>query len=52
MKEAKTFGELYAALSKMKTDLESEETIDSVDITMDVRTLMWWLLNSSGYANG
>lgn len=40
MKEAKTFGELYSALSTMKTNLESEETIDSVDITMDVRTLM------------
>lgn len=40
VKEAKTFGELYTALSTMKTNLESEDTIDSIDITMDVRTLL------------
>ena len=40
MKDAKTFGELYTALSTMKTNLESEDTIDSIDITMDVRTLL------------
>ena len=40
MKEAKTLCELYTALSTMKTNLESEDTIDSIDITMDVRTLL------------
>ena len=38
MKEAKTFAELYKALNDMKTELESDMTIESVDITMDVRT--------------
>lgn len=38
MKEAKTFAELYKALNDMKTELESDVTIESVDITMDVRT--------------
>jgi hypothetical protein len=38
VKEAKTFAELYKALNDMKTELESDMTIESVDITMDVRT--------------
>ena len=38
MKEAKTFAELYKALNDMKTEWESDMTIESVDITMDVRT--------------
>ena len=38
MKEAKTCAELYKALNDMKTELESDMTIESVDITMDVRT--------------
>ena len=41
MKEAKTFGELYTALSTMKTNLESKDTIDSIDITMDVNS--WYV---------
>ncbi|KAK8798601.1 hypothetical protein WA588_003681, partial [Blastocystis sp. NMH] len=36
VKEAKTFAELYKALNDMKTELESDMTIESVDITMDV----------------
>lgn len=37
MKEAKTYEELYTALNEMKTNLEAEETIESVDLMLDVR---------------
>ena len=52
MKEAKTYEELYNALNEMKTDLESDETIESVDMTLDVRKLRNLALKYSGYING
>ena len=51
MKEAKTYEELYNALYEMKTDLESDETIESVDMTLDVRRSKNCVLKYSRHIN-
>ena len=46
MREAKTFEELYTSLANMKIELESNPTIESVDVTMDVGTAPFPLADS------
>lgn len=38
---AKTFGEIYIELVKMKMNLLSLGVFDDVELTMDVRMLLW-----------